>query len=68
MKLGVNLINFGPAAGPDTFRQWVRVVEGLGYHSIMISDHIAITKDVLFMFRKPMKVLELPADCGTISS
>ena len=36
MKLGVNLINFGPAAGPDTFRQWVRVVEGLGYHSIMI--------------------------------
>ena len=46
MKLGVNLINFGPAAGPDTFRQWVRVVEGLGYHSILISDHIAITKDV----------------------
>ena len=53
MKLGVNLINFGPAAGPDTFRQWVKVVEGLGYHSIMISDHIAITKDVATKYPAP---------------
>ena len=34
MKLGVNLINFGPSAGPDVFQQWVRVVgrrrEGVG--------------------------------------
>ena len=53
MKLGVNLINFGPSAGPDVFQQWGRGVEGLGFHSIMISDHIAITKDVATKYPAP---------------
>ena len=46
MKVGVNLINFGPSARPDTLAQRVRLVESLGYHLLMTSDHIAITSDV----------------------
>lgn len=54
MKVGVNLINFGPSAGPDVFKSWVRVVEGLGYHSIMTSDHVAITPDVAERYPAPL--------------
>lgn len=46
VKIGVNLLNFGPSANPKTFLGWVRIVEGLGYHSIMTSDHLVITPDV----------------------
>ncbi len=46
MKIGVNLINFGPSATPATLARWVRLAETLGYHLIMTSDHIAITPDV----------------------
>jgi probable F420-dependent oxidoreductase len=46
MKVGVNLINFGPGARPDTLVRRVRLIESLGYHLLMTSDHIAITSDV----------------------
>ncbi len=46
MKAGVNLINFGPGANADSMRRWVEISEGLGYHLMMTSDHIAITPDV----------------------
>jgi probable F420-dependent oxidoreductase len=46
MKVGVNLINFGPSASAATLRRWAEVVEGLGYHLLMTSDHIAVTPDV----------------------
>jgi probable F420-dependent oxidoreductase len=46
MKVGVNLLNFGPTAGPDSFLRWARLAEALGYHFLMISDHIALTPDV----------------------
>jgi probable F420-dependent oxidoreductase len=46
MKTGVNLINFGPSATPATFKRWAQMVEALGYHHLLISDHIAITEDV----------------------
>ncbi len=36
MRVGINLINFGPGASAET----------LGYHLLMISDHVAITPDV----------------------
>ena len=46
MKVGVNLINFGPGADADSFRRTVELAETLGYHFVMTSDHIAVTADV----------------------
>ncbi len=53
MKIGVNLINFGPSAAPKTLTQWVQLAETLGYHLIMTSDHIAITPDVQSRYPAP---------------
>jgi len=53
MKFGVNLLNFGPSANPKNLLRWVRVVEGLGYHSIMTSDHVVITPDVAAAYPAP---------------
>jgi probable F420-dependent oxidoreductase len=46
MKVGANLINFGPSANPRNLGRWIEVVEGLGYHLLLCSDHIAVTNDV----------------------
>jgi probable F420-dependent oxidoreductase len=46
MKIGINLINFGPSASPDSLCRWTTLAESLGYHLVMISDHVAITPDV----------------------
>ncbi len=46
MKVGVNLLNFGPGASVDTLGRWATLAETLGYHFIMISDHVAVTPDV----------------------
>ncbi|MEE2689134.1 MAG: LLM class F420-dependent oxidoreductase [Pseudomonadota bacterium] len=53
MKFGVNLINFGPSATPEMLIRWVRIAEGLGYNSILTSDHVAITKDVATKYPAP---------------
>lgn len=53
MKVGVNLINFGPSATPDTLSRWVHLAEALGYHLMMTSDHVAITTDVQARYPAP---------------
>lgn len=53
MKVGVNLINFGPGAGPESLKRWAQLSESLGYHLIMASDHIAITPDVQSRYPAP---------------
>lgn len=53
MKVGVNLINFGPGASPESLVRWVQLAEALGYHLIMTSDHIAITPDVQSRYPAP---------------
>ncbi len=53
MKVGVNLINFGPGASPESLLRWTQIVEGLGYHFVMISDHVAITPDVALTYPAP---------------
>lgn len=53
MKVGVNLINFGPGANPDSFRRTVEISETLGYHFVMTSDHIAVTPDVAERYPAP---------------
>ena len=53
MKFGVNLINFGPGARPDSLTQWAMLAETLGYHFLMTSDHLAITPDVQERYPAP---------------
>ncbi len=53
MKVGVNLINFGPGATPEALMSWARLVEDLGFHLLMTSDHVAITPDVASRYPAP---------------
>ena len=53
MKIGINLLNFGPGVSPDSIGRWGQVVEGLGYHGIFISDHVAITPTVAPRYPEP---------------
>ncbi len=53
MKVGVNLINFGPGATPDSLVRWAQLTETLGYHLLMTCDHIATTPDVQSRYPAP---------------
>jgi probable F420-dependent oxidoreductase len=53
MKIGVNLINFGPGATPEALVGWARRVEELGFHLLMTSDHVTITSDVAKLYPAP---------------
>ncbi|HET7341739.1 MAG TPA: TIGR03619 family F420-dependent LLM class oxidoreductase [Methylomirabilota bacterium] len=53
MRIGVNLLNFGPGVSPDTLAGWARLTETLGYHFLMISDHVAMTPDVTARYPAP---------------
>ena len=53
MKVGVNLINFGPAATENALLRWTRLAESLGYHLVMTSDHVAVTPDVTARYPAP---------------
>jgi probable F420-dependent oxidoreductase len=53
MKFGINILNYGPRSEPKTFRQWALFAEEVGYHLLMISDHVAITPEVQEVFPVP---------------
>src|SRR5437762_12626053 len=53
MRIGVNLLNFGPGVSPDSLAGWTQLAETLGYHLVMISDHVAITPDVAARYPAP---------------
>ena len=53
MKGGINLLNFGPGISAESIGRWGQVVEGLGYHGIFISDHVAITPSVAERYPEP---------------
>ncbi|MFD8638207.1 LLM class flavin-dependent oxidoreductase [Streptomyces sp. NPDC059533] len=53
MQLGVNVPNFGPGTDPGVLNEWARVVEGLGFDLLMVSDHVAITPDVAARYPAP---------------
>lgn len=53
MKVGINLLNFGPGISADSIVRWGQVAEGLGYHGIFISDHVAITPSVAQRYPEP---------------
>ncbi|MCM2415593.1 LLM class flavin-dependent oxidoreductase [Streptomyces sp. RKAG290] len=53
MKIGVNVLNFGPGTDPGVLRNWAQTVEGLGFDLLMVSDHVAITPDVAKQYPAP---------------
>lgn len=53
MQVGINLINFGPSAEPSVIAGWARTAEELGFHSLLTSDHIAVTPDVTERYPAP---------------
>ena len=53
MRIGVNLLNFGPGVSSDALAGWTQLAETLGYHFVMISDHVAPTSDVVARYPTP---------------
>jgi len=53
MKFGVNILNFGPGTNPESLEYWAKFAEAVGYHLVMISDHVAITPDVQAQYPAP---------------
>src|SRR5437867_4639218 len=53
MRIGVNLLNFGPGVSPDGLAGWTELAERLGYHFVMISDHVAMTPYVVARYPAP---------------
>lgn len=53
MRVGVNLLNFGPGVSPESLAGWTQLAETLGYHLVMISDHVAMTPDVVARYPAP---------------
>ncbi|MEV5380483.1 TIGR03619 family F420-dependent LLM class oxidoreductase [Streptomyces nondiastaticus] len=53
MKFGVNVPNYGPGATPETLGEWAGRLEGLGYHHLLVSDHVAPTPEVQRLFAAP---------------
>lgn len=53
MQLGANVPNFGPGTDPGVLREWARVVAGLGFDLLMVSDHVAVTPDVAERYPEP---------------
>ncbi len=54
MKVGINLLNWGPGVSPESLASWTALVEALGYHLVMISDHVAPTPDVVAKYPTPL--------------
>ena len=53
MKFGINILNFGSGTGPETLMGWAKFAEDMGFHLVMLSDHVAITPDVQEGFPAP---------------
>jgi probable F420-dependent oxidoreductase len=53
MKFGLNLINFGPGASPESIGSSAEWAERTGFHLVMVSDHVAVTPDVARLYPAP---------------
>ena len=54
MRVGVNLLNWGPGVSPEALARTTALIEALGYHLAMISDHVAPTPDVAANYPTPL--------------
>ena len=53
MRFGVNIINFGAGTDPEALAGWARYAEDGGFGFAMISDHVAVTRDVAEYYPAP---------------
>jgi probable F420-dependent oxidoreductase len=53
LKVGVNLITFGPGASEESLARWAGFAESMGYHFMMLGDHVTITADVQGRYPAP---------------
>ncbi|MDA1035862.1 MAG: LLM class flavin-dependent oxidoreductase, partial [Chloroflexi bacterium] len=53
MKFGVNILNFGSGTNPKSLLARAQRAEAQGFHSVLISDHVAITPDVRPRYPEP---------------
>ncbi|MBV9543211.1 MAG: TIGR03619 family F420-dependent LLM class oxidoreductase [Chloroflexi bacterium] len=53
MKFGINIINFGPHASPESLRADVQWSEDVEFYLAMVSDHVAVTPDVARLYPAP---------------
>ncbi|MEV0290430.1 MULTISPECIES: TIGR03619 family F420-dependent LLM class oxidoreductase [unclassified Kribbella] len=53
MKLGLNLLNYGPGTTPESLLGWARFAEDSGFALATISDHIALTPEVQALYPVP---------------
>jgi probable F420-dependent oxidoreductase len=53
LKVGVNLITFGPGATEGSLARWAGFAESVGYHFMMLGDHVTITADVQGRYPAP---------------
>ncbi|MEE8518238.1 MAG: TIGR03619 family F420-dependent LLM class oxidoreductase [Dehalococcoidia bacterium] len=53
MRFGVNILNFSDGATPESIRDRAQTAESMGFHSVMISDHVAITPGVRSRYPEP---------------
>lgn len=53
MKFGINILNFGSGTTPASLERWATFAEEVGYHLVMISDHVAVTPDVQAQYPAP---------------
>jgi probable F420-dependent oxidoreductase len=53
VRFGLNLLNFGAGATPDSVDAWGRLAEEAGFSFLTISDHVAITEDVYAEYETP---------------
>jgi probable F420-dependent oxidoreductase len=53
MKFGVNLPNYGVGTTPRSMLDWALRMEDLGYHQVLVSDHVALTPEVQRLFQAP---------------
>lgn len=50
MKIGVTILTYGPATGPDDFANWGSLAEQLGYQFMMITDHVTAPPQIAANF------------------
>lgn len=50
MKIGVTILTYGPETGPDDFARWAGLAEELGYHFMMITDHVTAPPQIAANF------------------
>lgn len=53
MRLGLNLLNYGPGTTPEGLLAWARFAEQSAFAIAMVSDHIAVTPEVQALYRVP---------------